>query len=144
MHRSVYTVFDRSRTGCGSAARWRLRRGSARLGRRRLLAALQPRGGTPVREGDGEPEHEPAEEPQPGHALELGHQVDAQRAADERELRHERHAGGALHVGRAVRRRMMTPMLTIRNANSVPMLTSLAISVSGTKAANMDTSTPNV
>ena len=40
----------------------------------------------------------------------------------------------------AVRRRTMTPMLTIRNANSVPMLTSLAISDSGTKAAMTATS----
>ena len=44
----------------------------------------------------------------------------------------------------AVRRRTMTPMLTIRKANSVPMLTSLAISVSGTKAAMTATSRPNV
>ena len=34
-----------------------------------------------------------------------------------------------------VRRRMITPMLTSRNANSVPMLTSFTISDSGTKAA---------
>ena len=34
-----------------------------------------------------------------------------------------------------VRRRMITPMFTSRNANSVPMLTSLTISLSGTRAA---------
>ena len=34
-----------------------------------------------------------------------------------------------------VRRRMITPMFTSRNANSVPMLTSLTISLSGTNAA---------
>ena len=35
-----------------------------------------------------------------------------------------------------VRRRMITPMFTRKNANSVPMLTSLTISVSGTSAAS--------
>ena len=35
-----------------------------------------------------------------------------------------------------VRRRMITPMLTSMNANSVPMLTSLTISSSGTNAAS--------
>ena len=36
-----------------------------------------------------------------------------------------------------VRRRMITPMLTRTNANSVPMLTSLTISPSGTNAARI-------
>ena len=36
-----------------------------------------------------------------------------------------------------VRRRMITPMLTSTNANSVPMLTSSTISPSGTKAARI-------
>ena len=35
-----------------------------------------------------------------------------------------------------VRRRMITPMFTSKNANSVPMLTSLTISLSGTSAAS--------
>jgi hypothetical protein len=37
----------------------------------------------------------------------------------------------------SVRRRTITPMLTRRNANSVPMFTSLTISDSGTSAARM-------
>ena len=36
-----------------------------------------------------------------------------------------------------VRRRMITPMFTRKNANSVPMLTSLTISFSGTTAASV-------
>ena len=44
----------------------------------------------------------------------------------------------------AVRRSTITPTLTIRNAKSVPMLTSLAISDSGTKAAMMATRKPKV
>ena len=42
----------------------------------------------------------------------------------------------------AVRRRTMTPTLTMRKANSVPMLTSLAISDSGTNAAMAATASP--
>ena len=41
-----------------------------------------------------------------------------------------------------VRRSTMTPTLTSRNANSVPMLTSLTISLSGTSAARIAMSTP--
>ena len=43
-----------------------------------------------------------------------------------------------------VRRRMITPMLTRMNANSVPTLTSLMISVSGTSAARTEIRMPNV
>ena len=41
-----------------------------------------------------------------------------------------------------VRRRMITPMLTSTNANSVPMLTSLTISDSGTSAARIEIRMP--
>ena len=43
-----------------------------------------------------------------------------------------------------VRRSTITPMLVITNANSVPMFTSLAISDSGTNAANAANRMPNV
>ena len=43
-----------------------------------------------------------------------------------------------------VRRRTITPMLTRMNANRVPMLTSLTISLSGTKAARMAIRTPKL
>ena len=43
-----------------------------------------------------------------------------------------------------VRRRMITPMFTTMKANSVPMLTSLTISLSGTKAATIAIRTPKV
>ena len=43
-----------------------------------------------------------------------------------------------------VRRRMITPMFTTMNANSVPMLTSLTISLSGTKAATTAIRNPKV
>ena len=43
-----------------------------------------------------------------------------------------------------MRRRTITPMFTIRNANSVPMLTSLAISLSGSSAAMIAVRMPNI
>ena len=43
-----------------------------------------------------------------------------------------------------MRRRMITPMLTTTNANSVPMLTSWTISLSGTNAASAANSTPQM
>ncbi len=43
-----------------------------------------------------------------------------------------------------VRRRMITPMLTRTNANSVPMLTSSTMVPSGTSAARTAISTPSV
>ena len=43
-----------------------------------------------------------------------------------------------------MRRSTITPMLVITNANSVPMLTSFAISASGTNAARTAIRMPNV
>ena len=107
-----------------------LARGGRRLDRR--IAAPASRGGAwsacARRRSRWRARGHPHEEPQPRVERLLRHQVDAQRGADGAQIHTPGTRNPRSSSGR-VRRSTITPMLTMKNANSVPMLTSSAIVV---------------